>query len=160
MPRPDRIMEHNNNHNQNSGSGFLLGVIVGVLLTLLLTTKKGRAILKELMEKGIEKFANLEEIINETEGDFDDLDDEEGDDFIPSEPVKLSEPPKEKKEPLKKNEEEIPSEQVKKETVPAKINKEEIDKEEKTDQEKPPEEESKPKPVRGRRWFRGLRKKS
>ena len=59
MPRPDRIMEHNDNQNHNgSGNGFLLGVIVGVLVTLLFTTKRGCAIFKDAMEKGIEKFAN------------------------------------------------------------------------------------------------------
>jgi gas vesicle protein len=169
-------MERNNNQNQSNGSGFLLGVIIGVLLTLLLTTKKGRAILKEVMEKGIEKFADLEEIMQDTAKDFDDLDDED-DDFIASKPIEIEEPPVEKKEPPKKqalveekeDEEEIPAEpvHVKKETTITKTVKE-FEKEEKEEKEEkgekaavenPPEENTKPKTVRGRRWFRGLRKK-
>src|SRR6266404_4436072 len=100
MPRPDRIMEHKNNHNHNNGTGngFLLGVIVGVLVTLLFTTKRGRTLLKEVMEKGIDKFANLEELMRETEKEYNDEEDEDGDDFIPSEPIEAPEPQKTKKE--------------------------------------------------------------
>ena len=54
-----------NQHNGSGGSGFIIGVIVGVILTLLLTTKRGRVILKELLEKGIEKFSNLEDFMQE-----------------------------------------------------------------------------------------------
>src|SRR5437016_2786786 len=95
MPRPDRIMENNNNHNHNgSGNGFLLGVIVGVLITLLFTTKRGRVILKEVMEKGVERFANLEQLMRETKEELaNEYDDEEGDDYIPEEPVEVPEPP-------------------------------------------------------------------
>ena len=169
MPRPDRIMERNNNHNQNIGSGFILGVIVGVILTLLLTTKKGRAILKELMEKGVEKFADLEQIMQETQDDFEDLEDEEGNDFVASEPVEVQEKPQVKKEAPKEYVVESSAIEIKKETVTAKPAEEEPQKEEKVHEEKTPkkeppeeeqpEEELKPKTVRGRRWFRGLRKK-
>ena len=78
MPRPDRIMEHNN-HNQHNGtgSGFILGVIVGVIVTLLLTTKRGREILKEVLEKGVEKFSNLEALMNESyDADDEDFEDD------------------------------------------------------------------------------------
>jgi gas vesicle protein len=51
----------NNNVNNGIGSGFLLGFILGVLVTLLLTTKKGREILKEWIDKGIQKISDLEE---------------------------------------------------------------------------------------------------
>src|SRR5260221_10160231 len=97
MPRPDRIMERNN-HNQHNGigSGFFLGVIVGVIMTLLFTTKKGREILKEVLEKGVEKFSNLEGLMEETYRKSI-MDDEDGDDFIPAEPIKEVEPPKTKK---------------------------------------------------------------
>src|SRR5258708_1314094 len=118
MPRPDRTMENNNNHNQHNGggNGFLLGVIVGVLITLLFSTKRGRAILKEAMEKGFEKFANLEQLMRETEEEFED-EDAEGDDYVQSVPVEVAEPQKIKKEPVKKSVEENPQPQVKKEEV-------------------------------------------
>src|SRR6266581_3648446 len=106
-PRPDRIMEHNNNQNNNgSGNGFLLGVIVGVLVTLLFTTKRGRAIFKDVMERGVQKFADLEQLMRETEEEFDDeFEDEAGDDYIPAEPVEVPEPPKIQKTVEKKTEE-------------------------------------------------------
>lgn len=40
----------------------MLGFIFGVLATLLLTTKKGREILKELIDKGMQKITDLEEL--------------------------------------------------------------------------------------------------
>jgi hypothetical protein len=145
-------MEHNNrNQNNGSGNGFLLGVIVGVLLTLLFTTKRGRAIFKDVMEKGVEKFANLEDLMNEPLDE--DFEDEEGDDFIPTEPVIEA-------GPIKKEEPVLP---VKPE--PAKAEKEHIVPAEKHEQAHPEpvkkeKIEEKPKATRGKRWFRGLRKKS
>jgi hypothetical protein len=164
MPRPDiRIMERNN-HNQNNGngSGFLLGVIVGVILTLLFTTKKGREILKEVLEKGVEKFANLEDLMEKTykEKIVDDDEDESGDDFVPTEPIREVETPKVKKvvevkiEPAKT--------QPPKEPTPTKPVKEELPEEKEDVPEDKPEVKApeKPKPTTGKRWFRGLRKKN
>lgn len=57
-------MQNKNNINTNknaAGSGFLLGFILGILFTLLLTTRKGREILKELLDKSIQKIADLED---------------------------------------------------------------------------------------------------
>jgi hypothetical protein len=42
----------NNDKNGNFGNGFLFGLIIGVAICLLFTTKKGRAILSELIENG------------------------------------------------------------------------------------------------------------
>jgi gas vesicle protein len=53
--------KNNNTTNNGIGSGFLLGFIFGVLATLLLTTKKGREILKELIDKGMQRITDLEE---------------------------------------------------------------------------------------------------
>jgi len=55
------MQNKNNNTNNGVNSGFLLGFIFGVLATLLLTTKKGREILKELIDKGMQKITDLEE---------------------------------------------------------------------------------------------------
>src|SRR5712691_5788957 len=90
-------MEHNNQHN-NIGNGFLLGVIVGILLTLLFTTKRGREIFKDIMEKGVEKFSNLEQLVKKTEKDIEnDEDDYEGaQDFTPTKPVAIEQLPVEK----------------------------------------------------------------
>lgn len=60
--KPSPSMKNkNNNTNNGVNSGFLLGFIFGVLATLLLTTKKGREILKELIDKGMQKITDLEE---------------------------------------------------------------------------------------------------
>ncbi len=52
----------NKNASGGIGSGFFLGLIIGVLLTLLLTTKKGRQILKELIDKAISKISELDDL--------------------------------------------------------------------------------------------------
>jgi len=168
MPRPDtRIMDHNNNHNQHngSGSGFLLGVVVGVLITLLFTTKRGRAIFKEILEKGIDKFSNLEDLMKKSyEEDIDDEFEDE-DDYIPAEPVTIPEVMKETREPEKKVAEEKPvSKPVKPPETPKSEKGEQASaptlavEEKSVVQEK--KEEEKPKATQGKRWFRGLRKKS
>lgn len=56
-------IQNKNNSNNAVGNGFLLGVLIGVILTLLITTKKGREILKDLLDRGIEKISNLEDIL-------------------------------------------------------------------------------------------------
>lgn len=66
------IME--NKHNSNGmGGGFLLGLLIGVLITLLFTTKKGREILRDLIDKVINKISAIDDIPEELEyaGAFD-----------------------------------------------------------------------------------------
>ena len=61
----DRKNNCNHRHQKNHGNGFILGVIVGVILTLLFTTKKGREIVKELTEKGLDKLSDLQGVMDE-----------------------------------------------------------------------------------------------
>lgn len=56
-------MENKNNIG-GAGSIFLLGLLIGVLVTLLLTTKKGREIIKEFMDKTIKKISDLEKSVD------------------------------------------------------------------------------------------------
>ncbi len=71
------------NRNDNRGNGFLFGLIVGVAVTLLFTTKKGREILRELTDRGMEKIGDLEEKIDRKQTEFEqELEEEEGDDYI------------------------------------------------------------------------------
>ncbi|HSX09048.1 MAG TPA: hypothetical protein VLF93_02770 [Candidatus Saccharimonadales bacterium] len=161
----------NTNHNQHhsSGNGFLLGVIIGVILTLLFTTKRGRIILKELLEKGIEKFSNLEDFMKEAteraESDIDEEFDDE-DDFVPSAPVKIIEAPKakveEKPQPTVKIEsaKEVPAPTKAKREETVEVKKEAVSKVEEKEAEPETKASEKTKPVGGKRWFRGLRKKS
>lgn len=52
--------KNNTNTDNRTGSGFLLGFILGILVTVLLTTRKGREILKELLDKSIQKLTDIE----------------------------------------------------------------------------------------------------
>lgn len=52
-------------NKQHASGGFLFGVIVGVVLALLFTTKKGREILRTLTDEGLNKFADLEDLLQE-----------------------------------------------------------------------------------------------
>lgn len=56
--------------NNGLGSGFLLGVVVGVIITLLFTTKKGRELVKEMTDKGLERFSDLQEMLDRTEDEL------------------------------------------------------------------------------------------
>lgn len=85
-------MENKNNNNHNGfGNGFVLGLLVGIVATLFITTKKGREIFKEITEKGMDKYADLEQKIQETTERFEKFDDE--DDYLEPEPVKASPTP-------------------------------------------------------------------
>ncbi|HZE87858.1 MAG TPA: YtxH domain-containing protein [Methylomirabilota bacterium] len=79
-------MENNKNHNGGFGQGFMLGLLVGIVGTLLVTTKKGREIFRELTTKGLDKFSDLEQRLQET-GAFEEFDDE--DDYIAPAPRTL-----------------------------------------------------------------------
>jgi hypothetical protein len=54
----------NKNNSGGAGSIFLLGLLIGVLITLVLTTKRGREILKEFMDKTIQKISDLEKSVD------------------------------------------------------------------------------------------------
>lgn len=166
----------NHNHQHANGSGFLLGVIVGVLITLLFTTKRGRIIFKEILEKGVEKFSNLEELMKESSMlDEEDIDEAEGEDFIPSVPTTQPALP-EKKVVEQTQEEKIEPKQAKEsttskqeeETAPATPPKEEkmpeaesnSEKKSTTKEENPSQPKASTKPKSANRWFRGIRKKS
>lgn len=60
-------MEEREQHGIGFSNGFLFGLIVGVVLALLFSTKKGRAILRELTEEGKDKFSGLREYLDEVE---------------------------------------------------------------------------------------------
>src|SRR5882672_9017417 len=93
-------MEKNNHQKNGYGNGFVLGVIVGVIVTLLFTTKRGRIIAKELMDKGMQKFSNLEELLEESKKMEDEEEDfEEDNDYIPAEPIQVQNLPEEKPQP-------------------------------------------------------------
>lgn len=74
----------NKNRVNNSSNGFWLGLVLGVVLTLLFTTKKGRAILNVLLDKGMQKISDLEERIKDSDY-MDDVD--ENGDYIKREPI-------------------------------------------------------------------------
>lgn len=78
-------MENKNNHQNGFGNGFILGLLVGIVATLFITTKRGRELFKELTEKGLDRFSDLEDKLHEkTESFKDEYEDlEEGDDYVP-----------------------------------------------------------------------------
>ena len=48
-----------NTHEERSkNSGFFLGFVLGMAAALLLSTKKGRRILKVLLDQGLDKIGN------------------------------------------------------------------------------------------------------
>lgn len=48
-------------HDKHSGNAFLWGLIIGALFATLLTTKRGRQILRELTDLGLELFEDFVE---------------------------------------------------------------------------------------------------
>lgn len=161
-------MEQQQPKQQNGGNGFILGVIVGVMIALLFTTKKGRAILRDITEKGIDKLSSLEDLAKRANnGKFDEFEDE--DDYVKPEPVTTPQPAKapesvakveEKKEepkPVAKPAPIEPKPEPKPAPKPGPEPKVEA-KEEESEQEEP-QEKAPTKVIQGRRWFRGLRKK-
>lgn len=70
-------------HEKSGNSSFIIGFILGMAAALLLSTKKGRKILKILLDQGLDKLGNWESLIKdtlETEKDYID----EDDDVVPS----------------------------------------------------------------------------
>jgi gas vesicle protein len=71
-------MDFRENKHNNAGNGFLFGVVVGGITTLLFTTKKGREIVKEVTERGLDKFSEIQRDLNQAV-EFEEID---GDDYI------------------------------------------------------------------------------
>ncbi len=76
---------------QNTSGGFLLGVIFGVILTLLFTTKKGRQVLRMLADEGLNKFADLEDLLQEKIQPETDAEEDDNDYLSPDERVESAE---------------------------------------------------------------------
>ena len=57
-------MDKKNNSGGNGFNVFIFGIFIGVLATLLLTTKKGRKILKTLINEGTERISKWEDIVD------------------------------------------------------------------------------------------------
>lgn len=97
-------MDHkDNNHYHPPSNGFLMGVILGAVATLLFTTRKGREIVKDLADKGFEKYSDLEKALEKKTDEYEEI--IEGDDYL--EPVEV-EKVKLAKE-IKKDEDKIPT---------------------------------------------------
>lgn len=79
-------MEQKHHNNAGFGNGFVIGLLVGIIATLFVTTKKGREIFRELTDKGLNKFEDLERKLQETEEEFTEVDDES--EYLEPEPVK------------------------------------------------------------------------
>jgi hypothetical protein len=136
---------------------FVMGILVGVALTLLLTTKKGRKLLKILIEEGSDRISKWEDMLQKAQEEVLEEDDDEeiveAEEYVEPmereavapEPVREPEPAPAPQKTFEKIEPVAPEEKkpVKKEST------------EKETAEKP-EKEAKPK---SRRFFRGVRKK-
>ena len=65
-----------NDHNSGNGGGFVWGLLIGAAVASLVSTQKGRQILKDLAEHGlesVENIVNLEEVKNAIEVDGEDM---------------------------------------------------------------------------------------
>lgn len=92
-------MDENKSH---ASGGFLFGVVVGAILALLFTTKKGRQILRMLTDEGLNKFADLEDLLQEKVHDMQDSTSTEDSDYVaPEEREEVVKPmPQAKPEPV------------------------------------------------------------
>lgn len=174
-------MEQPNNKQQSNGNGFILGLVVGVMIALLFTTKKGRAILRDVTEKGIDKLSKLENLKQQVE-DSELFDEFEEDEYVKPEPEpeptptpkpqpapevrtiakepepkeSASEKPVAKPTPVKTAAAPAPKPEIKVEEPEPEPEVEEVQEEAKPEE---PQEKAPSKVIQGRRWFRGLRKK-
>jgi len=57
-------MDRKNNSGGNGFNIFIVGIIFGVLATLLLTTKKGRKLLKVIIDEGSERVSKWEDVVD------------------------------------------------------------------------------------------------
>ncbi len=154
-------MEQPNNKQQSNGNGFILGLVVGVMIALLFTTKKGRAILRDVTEKGIDKLSKLENLKQQVE-DSELFDEFEEDEYVKAEPAsKLNPQPAPETQPIVKEPEPKESAPEKPIAKPISVKAVEPKIEEIPEEVVPeePQEKAPSKVIQGRRWFRGLRKK-
>lgn len=63
-------MENQQKHHGFFNNGFILGIIIGVCVTLLFTTKRGKRILSLLTEEGLQRFTDLERILDHLEEEY------------------------------------------------------------------------------------------
>lgn len=156
-------MEQQQAKQNGGGNGFILGVIVGVTIALLFTTKKGRAILRDLSGKVIDKLSKLEDVAKQSQEEVDLLEDfADEDDYVRSEQPQSAEK-EEKKEPKPITSEKTVNKEVKTEPKPELDSPEGSSREEVKHQEQSEEasqEKAQTKVIQGRRWFRGLKKRS
>jgi len=79
-------MEQKQHNYSGFGNGFVIGLLVGIIATLFVTTKKGREIFRELTERGLDKFEDIEKRLQETEAEYEEVDDES--EYVEPEPSK------------------------------------------------------------------------
>lgn len=152
---------------QQGGNGFIFGFILGIIVALLFTTKRGREILRDISEKGIDKLSKLEALAKQASEttlteELDAFEDE--DDYVePVKPAPVAKPVQ-KEEPEVRSDEPAPEpvvqEPVKEEPKPApkaKVEKAPEPKKEEVAEDSP--EKAHTKVIQGRRWFRGLKKR-
>ncbi len=124
----------------NESNGFFLGIIVGVAVTALFTTQKGKEILRDITDKSIESWDDVEKALEGIEADVDDS------------PTTEYVSPEEKREIKYLAQDAATSEESEKnEELPSK----KVEAVKIVTSEKSPE-----KTIKGRRWFRGLKKRA
>lgn len=163
-------MEQQSKQN-GGGNGFIFGVIVGVAIALLFTTKKGRAILRDMSEKVIDKLSKLEHVAKQSQEEVDLLEDfADEEDYVKTEPQPAPQPKPAPEQPFVKEEKkEVVSDEPEKPVV------KEAKPDEPTPHPKAEEPKKEPEPaaleeepqvkaptkvIQGRRWFRGLKRRS
>lgn len=90
-------MDKKSNSGGNGFNVFIFGIFIGVLATLLLTTKKGRKILKIIINEGTERISKWEDVVDSLKTQVVEEDDvadepimgEEVKPAVPDEPKKL-----------------------------------------------------------------------
>jgi len=95
-------MENRSNNHNGTGNGFFLGLFVGVCATLLFSTKKGREIVREMTDKGLQKFSDIEDSLDM------ELEEEEDNDYIAPEENEKTNPAQANKEVANSSEKETP----------------------------------------------------
>lgn len=129
----------------NDSNGFFLGVIVGAFVTALFTTHKGKEILREITDKSIESWDDVEKALEDMESD--DVDDSPTTEYVTPEEKREIKYLAQDAEPTVVVEE-SPKTQPEAAKSPVTVEK------------KQPAPASEEKTIKGRRWFRGLKKRA